>query len=349
MDLTGPVWHEWAGTTVRWPLVAALLVATVVVLLVVWRRGRGPREAVDPAYVVHTDVIRSLPRYRALVERRARLGRTGVVAALVVAAGAIVLTARLEGVDPTSQGRTRDIILCLDASASMSEEDAAVVGEFREIVADLHGERIGLTIWNGAALTVFPLTDDYEFIDDQLAVAERAFDEQNFNYVVGTVLENDIVSSQIGDGLVSCVQRFDRPREERARTVILASDNAPEGEGVYTLREAAAYAAEREVVVHGIASPATTQRPEAAGQFEEAVISTDGIFGVLGSEDSATDVVEEIRERESEEADDEPVIATVDRPIAGTVLVGLGLLLLLLVWSAQAERSAREDADGGSS
>lgn len=348
MELTGPVWHEWAGTTVRWPLAGIALVVAVAVLLVVWRRPRGPGETVDPAYVVHTDLVRSLPRYRTLVEHRARLGRTGTVAALLVATGAILLTARLEGVDPTSQGRTRDIILCLDASASMSEEDAAVIAEFREIVADLRGERIGMTIWNGAALTIFPLTDDYEYVDEQLTIAERAFAEQNFNYVVGTVLENDIVSSQVGDGLVSCVQRFDRPREERARTVILASDNAPEGTGVYTLREAAAYAGERGVVVHGIASPATTQRPGAAEQFAEAVGSTDGIFGVLGSEDSAEEVVDDIRERESEEIDDEPVVATVDRPIAGTALVGLGLLLLLWVWSAQAERREREDAEGAS-
>ena len=61
--------------------------------------------------------------------------------------------------------RNRDVMLCLDVSTSMNELDAIVLRQFAELAAGLRGERIGLTIFNGSAITVFPLTDDAEFIE----------------------------------------------------------------------------------------------------------------------------------------------------------------------------------------
>ena len=70
-------------------------------------------------------------------------------------------------------------MLCLDVSTSMNELDAIVLRQFTELAAGLRGDRIGLTIFNGSAITVFPLTDDSEFIAATLdeaatAVAQRS-------------------------------------------------------------------------------------------------------------------------------------------------------------------------------
>ncbi|MFD0805452.1 hypothetical protein ACFQ0K_05075 [Nocardioides caeni] len=326
----------------RWPWLVVALIALVVVLLVWWGVVRGGRPPAGAAYVAHATRLRSLPRYQALVQQRRVIGVLVSIAALVTAAGAIVLAGRVQERQTLEQNdRTRDIMLCLDASGSMAEVDADVLREFRTIVDGLQGERIGLTIWSGVAITIFPLTDDYDYVVDQLAEAEAAFASGDVHsddyalYTAGTVIDWD-VQSQLGDGLASCVQRFDRRDEDRSRAIVLASDNEPLGEGIFTVEEAAEFAADEEVVVHGIAAPLTADRPRAEQQFAEAMSTTGGSFSLLGEDGSAAAVVEAIGELEAVEIDRPPLAQVLDRPTAGTLLAGLGLAGLVLVWIAEA-------------
>lgn len=348
MDLT------WNGgeTGFRWPWLVPALALLVVVLMVWWTRSRGRTTATGASYVAHAARLRALPRYRALVRRQVAIGACLSVAALIACAGAIVLGGRIQERQTLAQNdRTRDIILCLDASGSMAEVDAEVLREFRMIVKGLQGERIGLTIWSGVAITIFPLTDDYEFALDQLAEAEEAFGtggvytDEYAVYTAGTVIDWE-VQSQLGDGLASCVQRFDHRDEDRSRAIVLASDNEPIGEGIYDLEGAAELAREEKVVVHGIAAPMTAERPSAARRFQDAVTSTGGTFSLLGQDGSAAGVIEAIGELEAKEIERPPVVQVLDRPALGTALAGVGVGGLCLVWVVQgllAARDRRED------
>ncbi|HWJ68173.1 MAG TPA: hypothetical protein VNT31_15985 [Nocardioides sp.] len=350
MDLT---WN--AGETgFRWPWLLPVLGLAVLLLLAWWwaRAGRQQR-AGGASYVAHAARIRALPRYQALVRRQVAIGACLTVAALVAAAGAIVLAARVQERQTTSQEeRSRDIILCLDASGSMAEVDAEVLREFRTIVDGLQGERVGLTIWSGVAITIFPLTDDYEFVVEQLTEAEEAFgaggvySDEYAIYTAGTVIDWE-VQSQLGDGLASCVQRFDHRDTRRSRAIVLASDNEPIGEGIYDVAAAAALAADEEVVVHGIAAPSTANRPSAARQFEDAVTRTGGTFSLLGEDGSAAAVIEAIGDLEATELERPPLVQVLDRPTLGTVIAGIGLGGLVAVWVAEgvlAVRSRRGEA-----
>jgi len=328
-------------TGFRWPWLAVALGLLVVVLLVLWLRPwrRAPRTGA--AYIAHAARLRDLPRYRALVRRQVVLGACLTLAALVACSGAVVLAGRLQQRQSVIQeDRTRDIVLCLDASGSMAQVDAQVLEEFRAIIAGLRGERVGLTIWSGAAITVFPLTDDYEYVVEQLSAAQQAFasgDVYSDDYAIftaGTVLDWD-VQSQMGDGLASCVQRFDRRDEERSRAIVLASDNEPIGTGIFSVPDAAAYALEQKVVVHGIAAPKTAERPAAVDQFEAAVTSTGGTFSLLGADGSTRTVIEAIADLEAKPIRRPPLVQVLDRPGLGTGLVATGLAGLLLLWAVQ--------------
>ncbi len=348
MDLT------WNGgeTGFRWPWLVPALALLVVVLMVWWARSRGRTTATGASYVAHAARLRALPRYQALVRRQVAIGACLTVAALVACAGAIVLGGRIQERQTLAQNdRTRDIILCLDASGSMAEVDAEVLREFRTIVQGLQGERIGLTIWSGVAITIFPLTDDYEFALDQLAEAESAFGtggvytDEYAIYTAGTVIDWE-VQSQLGDGMASCVQRFDHRDEDRSRAIVLASDNEPIGEGIYDLEGAAELARDEKVVVHGIAAPMTAERPSAARRFQDAVTSTGGTFSLLGQDGSAAGVIEAIGDLEAKEIERPPVVQVLDRPALGTVLAGVGVGGLCLVWLVQgllAATARRED------
>jgi hypothetical protein len=152
-----------------------LFLIALLAAAVLWRDLRRRRGAQRP--VANSGALTRLPAFRAVL--RAHRARTTVLAA----AAAVVAVAGLVGaarpVDTTverPQSRSRDIMLCLDVSGSMASYDAALVGTFRRLVTDFEGERIGLVIFNGSAATVFPLTDDYDYIHDELDAAGHLAD-----------------------------------------------------------------------------------------------------------------------------------------------------------------------------
>ncbi|KAA1425946.1 hypothetical protein [Nocardioides antri] len=344
MELIRTTWVT-SGTELRWPWLVVLLTLLLVGLLVAWVRTWRRRRPAGAAYVAHTARLRSLPRYRALVQQRQLLGGFGSVAALVACVGGIVLGGRVQETQVIDRDEVaRDIMLCLDASGSTAPWNVDVVQELRHIVEELEGERIGLTVWNNAAITKFPLTDDYAFVLDRLDEAEDAFaswsevypSEEFDDYTAGTWSEErQYQSSLVADGLVSCVQRFDRLDEDRGRALILATDGEQRGRGVYDLEEAGAYAAEDDVVVHVIANPGEPDTDGDIDGLQAAASVTGGTFAQLGTGGSAEDVVEEIDELEAAKIERPPLVQTLDEPRAGQVLAGIGVALLVLVWALQ--------------
>ncbi len=333
-------------TNLKWPWLVLLLVLLLVVLLAAWVRIWWQRHPSGASYVAHAARLRTLPRYRTLVQRQRLLGGFGSVAALVACVGGIVLGGRVQETQVMDRDESaRDIMLCLDASGSTAPWNIDVIQEFRNIVEGLRGERIGLTVWNNAAITKFPLTDDYEFVLDRLDEAEEAFagwseiypSEAFEDFTAGTWSEErQYQSSLIADGLVSCVQRFDRLDEDRGRALVFATDGEQRGRSVYNLAEAAAYAAEDRVVVHVIANPGEPDKEGDIDGLQAAASETGGTFAQLGTGGSAEEVVEEINELEAAKIERPPLVQTLDEPRTGQVLAGIGVGLLVLVWAVQA-------------
>ena len=321
----------------KWPWLAALLLGAVLVLLVVWlRRPSGPR---DSLLVAHSSRLKQLPRYRWLARRQMAVTALRTGGALVLVAGAVLLAARPIRVEVTEPDRSaRDVQLCLDVSPSMYDWNLQIVEEFRELVKQLSGERIGLTIFNASAVTVFPLTDDYEFMADRLDEAEDAFRSQDYQYFVGTLplrrLGDQLVpdpssASQIGDGLASCLQRFDPTAEARGRAVVLASDNDPVGPPLFTLEEAVGEALRDNVVVYGIGPPDLAEKPADASGFEDAASATGGTLALLEEETNVDDAVAGIQRLERTRIDQEPRATELDDPANAFALACTGFALLL--------------------
>ena len=161
------------------------------------------------------------------------------------------------------EARNRDVVLCLDISGSMAAYDAELVRTFMTLVTQFEGERIGLVIFNSSAATVFPLTDDYDFIRDELDIALRALagDPEVDYFFAGTF--NGLGTSLIGDGLTSCVSSFDR-RHPTSPLGVFATDNELAGRPIIELDEAIELAKLRSVRVYGL-------NPEESGHDEQAV------------------------------------------------------------------------------
>jgi Ca-activated chloride channel family protein len=318
----------------RWPWAPAVVGVAVLALLCA-AVGRRPRRGGSDLLLAHTARMRSLPRYRVLVARRRVAGLLAMGAALLVVAGSALVLARpqAQSVEVRAE-RGRDIVLCLDASASMDAANVAVVREVRRIVSGLRGDRVGMVIWSGAAVQVFPLTDDYGYVASELDRAEEAFSgESAYDFYAGVDLAIER-GSIIGDGIVSCVDRFDPSAPDRTRAVIVSSDNDPLGTPAYSLPDAANYAARHQVLVYGIGAASLDRPDRSAAKDEMAAVSarTGGTFAILDTSGGAQRIVDRIDDLEKARSTEPPRTVSRDTPYSGVVISCIGVGCLLVSW-----------------
>lgn len=318
-----------------WMLVAAVAVVltAVTVGLILGLRRRGGGRGGDTARVARAERLRTLPTFRRALARRA-LALSGILAlGAVTAIVAGVVAARpmsAQTIQPVNT--SRDIMLCLDVSGSMSEVDVEVLTVFEELLDDFEGERIGLTIFNSSPVQIFPLTDDYDFIREHLESMTRSFDyvDQIPEHWVGTL--NGDGASLIGDGLAACTMGFDRPGDDRSRSVIFATDNEVNGASIVTLDEAAAYAASKEVRVFAL-NPVQGKDADVSAELTAAAEATGGAAFGLRDTTTVSDIVEQVQEQEATELRGEAQVVWTDAPNLWIAVLSVCLLgFVVVLW-----------------
>lgn len=308
-----------------WPLV---VLALAVLAYGAWRwRRLDPRRTPlpDGLPAANTARLREAPRYRALAANALRWSLVTVVSSALLVAGSILLVGRLADANQTRDTmHNRDIMLCLDVSGSMQEADVEMLRAFGRVVSQMRGERVGLTIWNNTSVSLFPLTDDYDFLQRQIDEAAARLEKSDYDFMQGTIAGRG--ASLIGDGLASCVQRFDRLDEPRSRSVILATDNELSGAPVFRLREAVDLAVKRKVLVHGIAPD---ESREVAAMRQE-LARTGGQTYLLPGVGAGPGIVASIEATEARRLDGLGGARVTDLPLPGLLLCTLGALGLAL-------------------
>ncbi|MEE6271871.1 hypothetical protein [Georgenia wangjunii] len=332
--------HEWLL-----PVVVALVVAAAVAG---WFLARPPRAEDDVRWVANSAYLTRLPAYhRRMRLLRAGLGALGVLL-LVAAVGSAVLVARpVERQVRAEILATRDIVLCLDVSGSMIEFDTEIVQKFSELVESFDGERIALSVWNSTSRTVFPLTDDYALVKEELDAAAVALDvdlDSVFydpadlarleDFITGTVSLDQEASSLVGDGLATCALGFDAGDTDRSRSIILATDNEVLGTPIYELDEAAELAAEMDVRLYGLfASSEESYSPQNEEDFRAAITDRGGLFYDADDPAAVEGIIEDIGSQQAVELDAEPEVVITDRPESVLWVAVLGVAgLVLLGW-----------------
>ncbi|MGJ3508462.1 vWA domain-containing protein [Enemella sp. A6] len=301
------------------PIVLAVVALSALFLL----RDR-PADPASGLRAANTERMRRTPRFAQLARQHRLWMLVQVIAIALVVLGASLFSTRLsDAAGSDSEQHNRDIVLCLDVSGSMRDIDAGLMESFAELADDLRGERIGLVIWDSSAVMKFPLTNDYKFIEKQLADGVTAMEKFSYEWSRGTFEGNG--SSLIGDGLASCVLRFDRPDEPRARTIILATDNMVNGDAIYTLPQAVQMAQDKEIVVHAIAP----RMYDEVREMRKLVAKTGGITYLMDDKSGAEQIVSSIETMDRQRLRGLPTATASDRRAPGLVLVGLGLLALL--------------------
>lgn len=317
------------------PLVAlGVLVAAVAVGAVIGIRSGRRAYARPAALVSRAERLRALPSFRAAVRRRTAL-LSGIVAlgAIAVLLGGVVAARPMAPKTVQPVNASRDIMLCLDVSGSMSDVDVEVLSVFEELLKGFEGERIGLTIFNSSPVQVFPLTDDYAFVKEQLQNVRGSFDyvDETPEHWVGTL--NGPGASLIGDGLAACTMRFDHQDDERSRSVILATDNELAGASILTLDEAAQYAKAQRVRVFAL-NPVQGKDAQVSAQLADAAALTGGQSYALRATTTVGDIIAEIQKQEATTLKGQAQVILVDSPnlwISLMLVAVLGFVVLLSV------------------
>ena len=303
-------------------LVSAIAAIGVAAIVVATLRRRRPSDDVNDIPIANVHHADSSPVFRRLRRRYRSLVGVEVAALSVVGISAVGLTMRPLGerIDERDV-RNRDVMLCLDVSGSMIDLDEDILASFSTLAAGLDGERIGLTIFNGSAVAVFPLTDDADYIASTLADSAAALVENKQLFVEGT---NEGGSSLIGDGLASCVLRFDRLNEARSRSIVFATDNMRAGSPIMTLDEAGALAADRDIRVYAMVARHTPDF--ARDDLAEVVGGTDGASFQMTDRTAVGSVITEISRMEASRMDIPADRISDDRPTAwiAVCLAGVG-------------------------
>ena len=321
--------------TFWWVLPAALVMAGAAAWwgLKRYKQGNARRRP-----VAHGDRLTALPEYQAALRRYRRW-----VTVMAVAAGILITACAVAAARPAERStvrpeqHNRDIVLCLDASGSMSTADSAVVETFGRLAQEFDGERIGLTIFDSTAVQVFPLTDDYEYVAEQLKEAGRAFDGDSgaAGFLDGTWGGEG--SSLIGDGLASCVRSFPEAdgqtsaAQQRSRSVILATDNYLSGNPIFTLAEAGALAQESGVRIYAL-NPGDFDFGSDPGQpgaeLRSVAEKTNGGYFALDDPQAVAGIIQRVQATEASRFQGSPRAVVADRaevPLAIALLSGLVL------------------------
>ncbi|WP_309075418.1 VWA domain-containing protein [Paenarthrobacter sp.] len=311
-----------------WILPLAAAAVTITAWLYRRRRPQGTRP------IAHGGRLTDLPEYqKALRRHRTRLALAVVLGAVFLAATATAAARPIQRTTEQPEIRNRDIVLCLDVSGSMTSTDAAIAAVFEDLAKEFDGERIGMVIFDSSSVQLFPLTDDYQFAAEQLTQAKEALDSGTGSFFDGTW--NGEGSSLIGDGLASCIQSFpDTDAGERSRSVVLATDNFLSGEPIFTLDEAAALAAGKNVKVYAL-NPGDMdygEQPEQPGaQLRAAAERTGGSYFTLDSPTAVPGIVQKVQETEATSYLAAPQAVVADTPawpLGIALLAGSGMLLL---------------------
>lgn len=331
MDLTGLTTFlaPWLGGQLSQPwIVLPALGGVLLVALLVWLvlRLRG---VAAPVALANTEMLRALPEYRRAVRRHWWMVAGGVAVVGILAVAAVLGAARpVQRMTLVDQKDNRDIVLCLDVSGSMIDVDAEVVSTFLRLAEGFRGERISMVIFNSSAVPVFPLTDDYDFVSDQLRRAQRSLTlvDGKDPFFAGTL--NGAGSSLIGDGLATCVRSFDHPELKRARSVILASDNEAAGKSLFTLPEGGQLATTAGIQVYGM-NPSDNPSSSAAVEMRQVVESTGGIYFALNDVSAVRRTLEAVTSREATRIPSAPRTVIHDAPGIPIALATLAVLAFL--------------------
>lgn len=322
------------------PLIAIIAITVTTILYFRKRKLHKPKHD-NSSLIAHTKTIRELPEYKAAKKRYNMLLCLAAVLFVISASSITVVTSRLVSVeDSHSDQKNRDIMLCLDVSGSMSDNVNELLTYYLNLVDKMQGERFGVTIFDGVYVTLSPLSDDYAAVSEVLQNLRDDFNNYGSS-LWGAVTNQQHSNSEIGPGLVGCVEAFDLLGEaERSRSIVLATDNFASPSQEVNIKQAAAYARSYDITVYGLNTGESASKTDYSNQsesksgreFREAVTMTGGSYYLFaGSKYSVDEIISQITQQEAAIFEGAGQVVRRDTPQIPALVAAISLVLFIFV------------------
>lgn len=331
----------------RYPWVLGIVFFLVIIIVILYRKRS--KKYKNGSKIANTSYVKESKYYQKLINRYKLIINIIKIFLLIIIFICSLLIARLSKVETTDLKKyNRDIILCMDVSSSVNDLNQDLVGDLKDTVKSLNGERFGISIFNGSSVTLVPLTDDYEYVLSVLDNIEDSLDSLTSNssskskslytrsYITSGTNEVDDNrgSSLIGDGLASCVYNFSSLEDKRTRIIIFSTDNELAGTPIVTLDEAASISKSKKIKVFGIGTKNMSTKNR--NEFEAAVLKTDGKF-YEHSKNATSEIVEDIEKTSKTLLKNQNVVKKVDKPEILFVILTI-LLICFFIISKKVEK-----------
>ena len=320
-----------------WLFIIPTLAIIIIVSLSLYRFSTKRRTIKKARIIAHSKRIRSLPEYEK-VRMRYRFLLVLMILSFTVAISSTTLVSSrpisVETLEPEYD--TRDIMLCIDVSGSTNNIRENLIDYLSEIVDNLKGQRVGISIFATKATILSPLTDDYASLQSSLEMLGNSFYFDGAKRVsfytrsVGGM-------SNVGSGVVNCINNFDHLQDETwSLSMIIATDNI-QNIGTITIEKAANFAARYGIALYGIdtsqVNPGSNLSTDSV-KYKNAILATGGSYYSIGfSGLQPNEIVDEILKQEAVKHDGERKYAYIDSPsIVAVVAIISTTLFLLIAW-----------------
>lgn len=331
----------------NWWLIPVGLIFGVLIVAGFWfyqTARKAQKKSANTVLVANSIRLRSTVAYQTALKRLLKqILAVGVIAATLGTIAVFGIAKPVAVSVDRPEKYNRDIALCLDSSGSMFDVNIEILARFKELAKEFNGERISLTVFNATSMQVFPLTDNYDYVEQNLDKVINIF-EKNYNdpqaaSFLASTLGREDGASLIGDGLYGCSLSFDGQKDpKRSRSIIFATDNVVNGKELVPLDESAKIAKENNIRVYGI-NPGSRGTgivfvPQGAiDSMKDSVEITGGKFFELKDTKATGTIVDEISSTETSIIEGSPMIVKQDQPelilylLSGLFAVFIGLLV----------------------
>lgn len=278
---------------IRYPIFIIVIPFIVILFFLITKRKKNSfkegSKIANTSFIKNTDYFKSKMKEYKIIKNFTYISFASIIILLSL------LLSRPSKIDKKEIKKyNRDIIICMDISASVDELNLELVENLKDAVNKLSGDRIGISIFNTSSVVLVPLTDDYEYISNTLDVIHQSIEVNSTtsisnysnidnyfylrDYIRSGTLEGNKErgSSLIGDGLASCVYSFSSKDKDRVKLIIFSTDNDLAGKPLLTLNEAAKLSKKENVKVYGIGTKKMTF--ENKDEFKNSVLLTGGKF-----------------------------------------------------------------------
>ncbi len=334
-----------------WMLLVALVGLLVIIAIAFWRQHsaskRHQKAVKDYKPLANTKKVKDLPEYKAALRRYHLLLLAVGMLFVVMFSTVAVVAARPVSVNTSKpEYDNRDIMLCLDVSGSMNKYVEQLLEYFANLLDDFKGQRVGLTVFDSVYLTIAPLSDDYDLLADIF----KEFREDPFGYTSALYSASAEGSSAIGQGVVGCVNSFDKlDEQERSRSIILATDNLDSAGRKVTLAQAANYAKRYDIAIYGLSTNEYRSQSEIdrssneyesdyLKEFRESVLGTGGSYYAFSSWSDnnpvvVSEIVDQILAQAAARYEGAETLVRNDAPLIPTIIAIVSMIgLFVIIW-----------------